>query len=194
MSTHFKIEFDYFCLKVLREAIIQDDFKNDYLKNIEDKKNFIKYVGLFLADLYHKKDPMYSAFQEVFKCTKKQQKTQLESIAEGWLKKAYFYALKNDTTVSQVLFCKFIEEIFKPKENERRYLRLHCTKTFRQIRNRYMQKQFRVRNNSRIGKLQAKYPKIDIQKAYTYAVISGKFKIKNEDIKIFERILLLLKK
>jgi len=52
----------------------------------------------------------------------------------------------------------------------------------------------RVQVTQKLDELKVQFPQYNIEKAYSYAVISGKFALKNDDIKDFMRIITLLKK
>ena len=52
----------------------------------------------------------------------------------------------------------------------------------------------RVNQSEKNQELQAKYPNLDMLKAFTYARLNGNFEVENEDIEIFENIIKLLYK
>ncbi|EEQ63637.1 hypothetical protein HPMG_01094 [Helicobacter pullorum MIT 98-5489] len=67
-------------------------------------------------------------------------------------------------------------------------------KIYSRIKERMKKQKLRVKQSEKIQELQAKYPNLDILKAFTYARLNGKFEVENEDIEIFENIIKLLYK
>ncbi|KPH55529.1 hypothetical protein HPU229334_07810 [Helicobacter pullorum] len=65
---------------------------------------------------------------------------------------------------------------------------------YSRIKERMKKQKLRVKQSEKIQELQAKYPNLDILKAFTYTRLNGKFEVENEDIEIFENIIKLLYK
>ncbi|QIR75267.1 hypothetical protein [Sulfurospirillum diekertiae] len=117
-------------------------------------------------------------------------KSRLEKIANTWIKKAYREYFVNGYKISRSLFVKFTKNIFEPKSEEnRKQLEAASKKLFDKTYNTYRNRQHRITNSDKFNELVARYPKLNIDKAYRYAIVSGKFNLNADDIEEFEYIL-----
>lgn len=116
-------------------------------------------------------------------------KSRLEKITITWLKKAYRNHFENGYKISRVMFLKFVKSIMQPteKEGEDR-LKISATKLYNKIYSAYKMRQMSVRKTDKLDELKAKYPKLNIETAYRYAVVTGKFNLNADDIEDFEYI------
>lgn len=130
---------------------------------------------------------------EIDKIKSQKAKTRLEKITESWLKKAYFNSLNKGYIVSRNLFLNFVKNIMKPKTDEEdKRLTYSSTKLFEKINAIIRNKKQRLFRSKKLDKLKKDFPNLNIQDAYLYAMITEKFKLKQDDIDNFERIVRLL--
>jgi len=117
-------------------------------------------------------------------------KSRLEKIANTWVKKAYREYFENGYKISRSLFIKFTKNILEPKSEENRnQLESASRKVFDKAYNTFRLRQYRLTNSEKFNDLVARYPKLNIDKAYRYAIVSGKFNLNADDIEDFEYIL-----
>jgi hypothetical protein len=117
-------------------------------------------------------------------------KSRLEKITNTWIKKAYREYFENGYKISRSLFIKFTKNILEPKSEEnRKQLEIASKKLFDKIYNTFRNRQHRITDSHKFKELVARYPKLNIDKAYRYAIISGKFNLNANDIEEFEYIL-----
>lgn len=113
--------------------------------------------------------------------------SKLEKITSTWIKKAYRVHLENGYKISKSLYLKFIKNIMNPnsKENEEKLL-TSAKKMYDKIYVAYKMRQNRIQSSDKLDELKNKYPKLNIEKAFRYAVVSGKFNLNADDIEDFE--------
>lgn len=186
--------------KYSQEALLElgrhlrdESFQRSYIK---DKDDYIRYVGGFIYELLNENEELCGFIKNMDKIDGIQaenSKSRLEKITRTWLVNAYFQRLKNGYAISKNAFVRFVQKILKTySETNEKQLIFAAKKLFEQYNDVNKKKLQRTPKNQRIVELQERYPEFDVASAYTYATISGTFKIKNDDLQEFERILTLL--
>lgn len=188
--------------KYSQEALLElgrhlrdESFQRDYVK---DKDDYIRYVGGFIYELLNENEELRGFIKEMDKIDgihAENSKSRLEKITRTWLVNAYFEKLKNGYAISKNAFIKFVQKILKTySETNEKQLVFAARKLFNQYNDANKKKLQRIPKNQRVIELQDRYPEFDVISAYAYATISGTFKVKNDDLQEFERILTLLRK
>ncbi|WP_428739630.1 hypothetical protein [Sulfurimonas sp.] len=117
-------------------------------------------------------------------------KSRLEKIVDTWLKKAYNLKLQNGYVIHRSFLLRFVKTIYENyDENIKRAAIYH----FDKYNDKNKKKIKRAYENVRLNDLQERYPEFNIFDAYAYALITEKFKIKEDDLIEFENIVSLLK-
>ncbi|DAB32471.1 MAG TPA: hypothetical protein CFH79_03740 [Sulfurospirillum sp. UBA11407] len=117
-------------------------------------------------------------------------KSRLEKIVDTWLKKAYYLKLKKGYVIHRSFLLKFVKTIYQNyDENIKRAAIYH----FDKYNDKNKKKIKRAYENIRLNDLQERYPEFNILDAYAYALVTEKFKIKEDDLIEFENIVALLK-
>lgn len=119
--------------------------------------------------------------------------SRLEKITITWLKKAYRKHLESGYNISGKAYLNFIKSVMKPstKEGEEK-LRASGKRLFDRIYSAYRMRQASVKNTTKLDELKAKYPNLNIEVAYRYAVLTGKFGLNADDIEDFDCLVQLL--
>lgn len=117
-------------------------------------------------------------------------RSRLEKIVDTWLKKAYNLKLQKGYVIHRSFLLKFVKTIYQNyDENIKRAAIYH----FDKYNDKNKKKIKRAYENIRLNDLQERYPEFNIMDAYAYALITEKFKIKEDDLIEFENIISLLK-
>ncbi|QFR43147.1 hypothetical protein [Sulfurimonas xiamenensis] len=117
-------------------------------------------------------------------------KSRLEKIIDTWLKKAYNLKLQNGYVIHRSFLLRFVKTIYENyDENIKRAAIYH----FDKYNDKNKKKIKRAYENIRLNDLQERYPEFNILDAYAYALITEKFKIKEDDLIEFDNIISLLK-
>lgn len=178
----------------MHNILLDGKFKCDY---ILDTKTANSAMG-FLYDVVntHKElKPHIEKMNKIAQLRSEKSKSKLEKITETWFKGAFYESFKQGFKVSRNYFIDFVMKIYMPQdETRKKALKASARKLFDNYVKLNRNKIKRVKTTQKLNDLKAQFPKYDIEKAYSYAVISGKFALKNDDIKDFMRIITLLKK
>lgn len=173
----------------LYDKLTDDKFKRAYV----DKNHPINAVTGVLWDITQGNEEIVKIISEMDKIDNiraESSKTRLEKIATTWIKKAYREYFGNGYKISRSLFIKFTKNIFEPKSEENRnQLEISSRKIFDKVYNTYRNRQHRIPNSDKFNELVARYPKLNIDKAFRYAIVTGKFNLNADDIEEFEYIL-----
>lgn len=184
MHKYSKTAFQY-----LYDKLTDDKFKRAYV----DKNHPINAVTGVLWDITQENEEIVKIISEMDKIDNiraESSKTRLEKIATTWIKKAYREYFGNGYKISRSLFIKFTKNIFEPKSEENRnQLEISSRKIFDKVYNTYRNRQHRIPNSDKFNELVARYPKLNIDKAFRYAIVTGKFNLNADDIEEFEYIL-----
>jgi len=114
-------------------------------------------------------------------------RSRLDKITTTWLKKAYRQHFENGYVISRSLYLKFLKFIMKPKTKESEdKLIASGTKLYNKIYSAYKMRQMSVRKTDKLDEIKAKYPELNIESAYRYAIVTGKFNLNADDIEDFE--------
>ena len=184
-----KKSFEHF-----RNSLLEKKFTTGYLK---ERAAINGATGILWDISQGNKDlkPIIEGMDKIAKIRSEKSKSMLEKMTETWLKGAYFKSYEKGYKISRSYYLKFIKSTLKPKNEEaEKKLKISGTKLFDKIFVNYRNKIARLNKTQKLNDLKTQFPKYDIEKAYSYAVISGKFALKNDDIKDFMRIITLLKK
>jgi len=119
----------------------------------------------------------------------KQEKDTIEKIIETLIKRQY---LKKFLGLKERIDLKSIYDFFK-KELRFDFLEEKPFKAkAKKVYNKFKQQYHRIQNNDKLNILQGKYKKLRIIDAYAHLVFSGKWKLKNDDLELFEEMLEIL--
>lgn len=123
---------------------------------------------------------------------KNNNETKVEKILESYITRSKIKAFLGDFKN----FCKsnakgFLIRIFGHKNGLLLYQKYGILK-YNQITERLKKQRLRVKQSAKIQELQAKYPSLNIIKAFTYARLNDKFEITHKDIQQFENIIKIL--
>jgi len=170
----------------LYEKLSNKEFKRPYIT----KNDPITAVTGILWDITtgdKELKKIIEAMDSIEKIKAQKSKSRLEKITVTWLKKAYREHFKNRYAISRSMYLKFLKTIMKPssKENENKLI-ASGTKLYNKIYSAYKMRQMSVRRTDKLDELKAKYPKLNIETAYRYAIVTGKFNLNADDIEDFE--------
>ncbi|NDJ27706.1 hypothetical protein DMB95_06975 [Campylobacter sp. MIT 12-8780] len=128
--------------------------------------------------------------------TQNKQPSRLEKIIHTWLIKAFQYQLANPNDKRKMnrekVCLNFIISIFSPQTQPNPQLIGASKNLYKRLKNTIREKLKRVSKTPKLQTLKEKYPKLEIERAYKYAVLSNKFALTNEDIETFEKIIEIL--
>ena len=116
--------------------------------------------------------------------------SRLEKITNTWIKKAYRKRFSEGMQISQTLYLRFINTIMNPdSEKSAMNLRFAAKSVFDKIYGTYRARQHSIGKSNKFNELVDRYPQLNIDKAYRYAIMTGKFNLNADDIEEFEYIL-----
>ncbi|EOA7241474.1 hypothetical protein [Helicobacter pullorum] len=118
--------------------------------------------------------------------------TKVEKILESYITRSKIKAFLGDFKNFRKSNAKgFLIRIFGHKNGLLLYQKYGILK-YNQITERLKKQRLRVKQSAKIQELQAKYPSLNIIKAFTYARLNDKFEITHKDIQQFENIIKIL--
>ncbi|WP_077246879.1 hypothetical protein [Helicobacter pullorum] len=118
--------------------------------------------------------------------------TKVEKILESYITRSKIKAFLGDFKNFRKSNAKgFLIRIFGHKNGLLLYQKYGILK-YNQITERLKKQRLRVKQSAKIQELQAKYPSLNIIKAFTYARLNDKFEITYKDIQQFENIIKIL--
>ncbi len=173
----------------LYDKLTDENFKRRYI--IKDKP--INAVTGIIWDITQGEPEITEIISTMDKmvgiCSEKT-RSRLEKIVDTWLKKAYNLKLQNGYVIHRSFLLRFVKTIYENyDENIKRAAIYH----FDKYNDKNKKKIKRAYENIRLNDLQERYPEFNILDAYAYALITEKFKIKEDDLIEFENIISLLK-
>ncbi|WP_426722727.1 hypothetical protein [Campylobacter coli] len=122
----------------------------------------------------------------------KNNETKVEKILESYITRSKIKAFLGDFKNFRKSNAKgFLIRIFGHKNGLLLYQKYGILK-YNQITERLKKQRLRVKQSAKIQELQAKYPSLNIIKAFTYARLNDKFEITHKDIQQFENIIKIL--
>lgn len=123
---------------------------------------------------------------------KNNNETKVEKILESYIARSKIKAFLGDFKNFRKSNAKgFLIRIFGHKNGLLLYQKYGILK-YNQITERLKKQRLRVKQSAKIQELQAKYPSLNIIKAFTYARLNDKFEITHKDIQQFENIIKIL--
>ena len=123
---------------------------------------------------------------------KNNNETKVEKILESYITRSKIKAFLGDFKNFRKSNAKgFLIRIFGHKNGLLLYQKYGILK-YNQITERLKKQRLRVKQSAKIQELQAKYPSLNIIKAFTYARLNDKFEITHKDIQQFENIIQIL--
>ncbi|EEQ64237.1 hypothetical protein HPMG_01694 [Helicobacter pullorum MIT 98-5489] len=123
---------------------------------------------------------------------KNNNETKVEKILESYITRSKIKAFLGDFKNFRKSNAKgFLIRIFGHKNGLLLYQKYGILK-YNQITERLKKQRLRVKQSAKIQELQAKYPSLNIIKAFTYARLNDKFEITYKDIQQFENIIKIL--
>ncbi|EAI7507902.1 hypothetical protein CNT09_09260 [Campylobacter coli] len=123
---------------------------------------------------------------------KNNNETKVEKILESYITRSKIKAFLGDFKNFRKSNAKgFLIRIFGHKNGLLLYQKYGILK-YNQITERLKKQRLRVKQSAKIQELQAKYPSLNIIKAFTYARLNDKFEITHKDIQQFENIIKIL--
>ena len=123
---------------------------------------------------------------------KNNNETKVEKILESYITRSKIKAFLGDFKNFRKSNAKgFLIRIFGHKNGLLLYQKYGILK-YNQITERLKKQRLRVKQSAKIPELQAKYPSLNIIKAFTYARLNDKFEITHKDIQQFENIIKIL--
>ena len=123
---------------------------------------------------------------------KNNNETKVEKILESYITRSKIKAFLGDFKNFRKSNAKgFLIRIFGHKNGLLLYQKYGILK-YNQITERLKKQRLRVKQSTKIQELQAKYPSLNIIKAFTYARLNDKFEITHKDIQQFENIIKIL--
>ena len=123
---------------------------------------------------------------------KNNNETKVEKILESYITRSKIKAFLGDFKNFRKSNAKgFLIRIFGHKNGLLLYQKYGILK-YNQITERLKKQRLRVKQSAKIQELQAKYPSLNIIKAFTYARLNDKFEINHKDIQQFENIIKIL--
>ena len=123
---------------------------------------------------------------------KNNNETKVEKILESYITRSKIKAFLGDFKNFRKSNAKgFLIRIFGHKNGLLLYQKYGILK-YNQITERLKKQWLRVKQSAKIQELQAKYPSLNIIKAFTYARLNDKFEITHKDIQQFENIIKIL--
>ena len=123
---------------------------------------------------------------------KNNNETKVEKILESYITSSKIKAFLGDFKNFRKSNAKgFLIRIFGHKNGLLLYQKYGILK-YNQITERLKKQRLRVKQSAKIQELQAKYPSLNIIKAFTYARLNDKFEITHKDIQQFENIIKIL--
>ena len=170
----------------LYDKLTDEDFKRPYI--IKDKP--INAVTGIIWDITQGDEELKKIIETMDKMDKikaENSRSRLDKITTTWLKKAYRQHFENGYVISRSMYLKFIKTIMKPtsKEGENKLV-ASGTKLYNKIYSAYKMRQMRIKNSDKLDEIKAKYPELNIETAYRYAIVTGKFNLNADDIEDFE--------
>ncbi|AII15605.1 hypothetical protein CIG1485E_a0080 (plasmid) [Campylobacter iguaniorum] len=176
----------------LYEKLSNKDFKRSYIT----KDDPITAVTGILWDITQgdkELKKIIETMDNIDKIKAENSRSRLEKITVTWLKKAYREHFENGYVISRSMYLKFIKIIMKPtsKEGENKLI-ASGTKLYNKIYSAYKMRQMSVRKTDKLDELKAKYPNLNIETAYRYAIVTGKFNLNADDIEDFEYLVQFL--
>ena len=123
---------------------------------------------------------------------KNNNETKVEKVLESYITRSKIKAFLGDFKNFRKSNAKgFLIRIFGHKNGLLLYQKYGILK-YNQITERLKKQRLRVKQSAKIQELQAKYPSLNIIKAFTYARLNDKFEITHKDIQQFENIIKIL--
>ena len=123
---------------------------------------------------------------------KNNNETKVEKSLESYITRSKIKAFLGDFKNFRKSNAKgFLIRIFGHKNGLLLYQKYGILK-YNQITERLKKQRLRVKQSAKIQELQAKYPSLNIIKAFTYARLNDKFEITHKDIQQFENIIKIL--
>lgn len=173
----------------LYDKLTDDKFKRAYV----DKNHPINAVTGVLWDITQGNEEIKKIIEGMDKIDNIKAETsisRLEKITNTWIKKAYRAHFEHGYIISRSLYLKFIKGIINPnsKEGEEK-LTTSGKKLYDKIYSAQKMRQKSVKTTDKLDELKNKYPKLNIEKAFSYAIVTGKFNLNADDIEEFEYIL-----
>lgn len=122
--------------------------------------------------------------------------SRLEKTIHTWLIKAFQYSVANPNDKRKMnrekVCLNFIISIFSPQAQASPQLIGASKNLYKRLKMNIKEKLIRVEKSPKLQALKEKYPKLDIERAYKYAVLSDKFALKSDDIETFDKIIEIL--
>lgn len=184
MHKYSKTAFQY-----LYDKLTDDKFKRAYV----DKNHPINAVTGVLWDITQGNEEIVKIISEMDKIDNIRAESsisKLEKITATWIKKAYRKHFSEGTQISQTIYLRFINTIMNHNNEEGTMnLRFAAKNLFDKIYGTYRARQHSIGKSNKFNELIERYPKLNIDKAYRYAIMTGKFNLNSDDIEEFEYIL-----
>lgn len=180
--------------QLLYDKLSSDDFKRDYIT----REDPIASVTGIIWDITQQEPELKSIIESMDKIDNikaENSKSKLEKITHTWLKKAYREHFENGYNISRTMFLKFLKNVLKPnsKKSEDKLIAAG-TNLYNKIYSSYKMRQSRIKDTDKLNDLKQKFPNLDIDCAFRYAVVTGKFNLNIDDIEDFECIVKILTK
>lgn len=122
--------------------------------------------------------------------------SKLEKTIRSWIIKNYQYTLANPQDKRKFnrekVCLNFIVNIFSPNTQPTPQLIGSSKNIYKKQKNSIREKLKRVSKSPKLQSLIKKYPKLNVERAYKYAILSDKFALNNDDIELFEKIIEIL--